>query len=127
MDVTLRLTAKIAAAYLAKNSIPWPEIGPLLATVYSSLHAVRHRNLRFGPLPRETVCNSFIICLEDGKPYRMLKRPLRRLGLTPFEYRTRWGLPDDYPMVAPDYSKRRSEVAIALGLGVKLGRRRSGR
>ena len=120
----LKMTADVVAAYVGNNTLPAGNISDVISTVYGSL-----RNLEGGlqeerPAPavpvRKSVTRDHIICLEDGKKLKMLKRHLRSTyNLTPEEYRARWGLPPDYPMVAPSYAKERSDFAKKIGLGRK--------
>ena len=123
----LRLTAKIVASYVGNNSLGADQVPEIVRTVSTALKQIEQ--VDNGPdkavgkpaVPiRRSVTPDYIICLEDGRKLKMLKRHLRTtFGLTPDEYRTRWGLPADYPMVAPNYAKRRSEFAKKIGLGQK--------
>ncbi|GJD47325.1 Transcriptional regulatory protein ros [Methylobacterium crusticola] len=117
------LTADIVSAYVSKNSVPVGELAGLLGSVHAAL-----QNLNNPPPPepekltppvpiRKTVTPDHIISLEDGKPYKSLKRHLTTRGLTPEQYRQKWGLPHDYPMVAANYAAQRSELAKSIGLG----------
>ncbi|MGF3022664.1 MucR family transcriptional regulator [Methylobacterium aquaticum] len=117
------LTSEIVSAYVSKNSVPAGDLAGLIASVHSALVA-----LTAPPAPevekptplvpiRKTVTPDHIISLEDGKPYKSLKRHLTTRGLTPAEYRRKWGLPHDYPMVAANYAAQRSELAKNSGLG----------
>jgi predicted transcriptional regulator len=125
----LEQTTRIAAAYMTNNQVPASDIAALLHTVHSALVALgqpmkAEAPARFTPaVPiRKSVTPEYIVCLEDGKRMKMLKRHLRSTyGMTPAEYRTRWGLPHDYPMVAPDYAERRSRLAKDFGLGRRRG------
>ena len=125
----LRLSADIVAAYVTKHGVPTSELGGLIHTVHDALvglgkaPAEPERRRPAVPVAR-SVQHDYIVCLEDGKRLKMLKRYLRaRFGMTPEEYRRRWGLPADYPMVAPVYAARRSDFAkkIGLGRGVRRG------
>jgi predicted transcriptional regulator len=127
----LRLAADVAAAYLRNNPVPAAQISEVLQTVYASLQALDRAEVP-GALtaakPRvpvkKSVTAEHIICLEDGKKLKMLKRHLRTAyGMTPDEYRAKWGLPADYPMVAPNYAQQRSAFAKKIGLGRKPARR----
>jgi predicted transcriptional regulator len=118
------LTADIVAAYVSNNSVSSHEVSVLISSVHSALQglvagpAVPEAEPLKPPVPiKKSVTPDHIISLEDGKPYKSLKRHLARLGLTPVQYREKWGLPRDYPMVAPSYSERRSELAKKTGLG----------
>ena len=123
----LRLTAKIVASYVGNNSLGADQVPEIVRTVSTALKQIEQGDN--GPdkavgkpaVPiRRSVTPDYIICLEDGRKLKMLKRHLRTtFGLTPDEYRTRWGLPADYPMVAPNYAKLRSEFAKKIGLGQK--------
>jgi len=122
---TLETTAHIVAAYLAKNRIPASQIAELIVAVSGQLdrlsgQAAPEPARPVPPVnPKKTITPDAIISLEDGKPYKALRRHLGTYGLTPNEYRAKWGLPADYPMVAPNYSAARSELAKKLGLGKK--------
>ncbi|HLK23194.1 MAG TPA: MucR family transcriptional regulator [Caulobacteraceae bacterium] len=127
----LRLSADIVAAYVTENDISTGELGSLIRNVHDALATLGkapvepERRKPAVPISR-SVQHDYIVCLEDGKRLKMLKRYLRaRYGLTPEEYRRRWGLPPDYPMVAPVYAARRSDFAkkIGLGRGVRRGAR----
>lgn len=115
----LALASRIVAAYVSNNEIDRREIGPLLGEVYKSILAAASGGGREPAVPVErSVTKDHIICLEDGKPLRMLKRYLRNhYNLSPEEYRAKWGLPADYPMNAPGYSEVRSKFAREIGLG----------
>ncbi|WGF90250.1 MucR family transcriptional regulator [Marinivivus vitaminiproducens] len=121
----LDLTARIVAAYVGNNAVHRDELTPLLATVHRAVSELGQESPAVEPerpkpaVPiRRSVTPDYLICLEDGKKLKMLKRYLQsRHGLSAAEYRQRWGLPADYPMVAPAYSQARSRMAKALGLG----------
>ncbi len=123
----LRMTAKIVASYVSNNSLTADQVPEIVRTVSTVLKQIEQGedgpNKAAGkpavPI-RRSITPDYIICLEDGRKLKMLKRHLRTtFGLTPDEYRARWGLPADYPMVAPNYAKRRSEFAKKIGLGQK--------
>ena len=122
----LRLTAQIVSAHVAKNAVS-PEVLPaLIRSVHAALAGVEQPTATEPERPqpavpiRRSVFPDYIVCLEDGAKMRMLKRYLRvRFDLTPEQYRERWGLPRDYPMVAPSYAERRSTLAKSIGLGRK--------
>jgi predicted transcriptional regulator len=122
---TLTLSAAIVSAYVAKNTVPSAELPALLRTVYATMRDVSGdagsgniTNARPAVPVRRSVMPDYIVCLEDGKKLTMLKRYIRsRYKLSPDEYRTKWGLPADYPMVAPNYSELRSQFAKKIGLG----------
>ena len=131
--VKLELAAKIVAAYVSNNSVPATDLSALISSVHDILETFDGTPVpaAAGKAPavpvRKSITPDFIICLEDGKKLKMLKRYLRtRFKLTPDEYRTKWGLPADYPMVAPSYSVRRSDYAKKFGLGrtPRSGRRK---
>jgi predicted transcriptional regulator len=116
------LTAEIIAAYVSNNTIEADELGSLMATVYSGLASLGQNGLAKRPAPacdpKKSVTDAYIICLEDGKKLKMLKRHLKTAyKMTPDQYRDRWSLGADYPMVAPNYAKQRSRLAKQIGLG----------
>ena len=122
----LRMTAEVVAAYVGNNSLPATQLPDVINTVYGTLNRVNKKNgaavnvnaQKAAVSVRRSVTPDYIICLEDGKKLKMLKRHLRTVyGLTPDEYRAKWGLPTNYPMVAPNYSKQRSAFAKKIGLG----------
>ncbi len=129
----LQLTAEIVASHVSNNSVATADLGLLIRQVYDSLAALGRDSQAIPaerPQPavpvRRSVTPDYIVCLEDGKKLKMLKRHLKTAyGLTPEKYRKRWGLPSDYPMVAPNYAKQRSQLARELGLGTKAKRRRA--
>jgi len=122
----LRLSADIVAAYVSNNPTSPTALPDLIRSIHQSLTtlsaeaapaAAQERRKPAVPIAR-SIQDDFIICLEDGKKLKMLKRYLRaRYNLSPDEYRRRWGLPPDYPMVAPAYAQRRSDFAREIGLG----------
>lgn len=124
-EAVLRMVADVVSAYLSFNSLPASEIPELIRTVHQSL--LRARAGAASPqlnaakpaiAVRRSVHDDYIVCLEDGKKLKMLKRYLRtKYNLSPDEYRNKWGLAPDYPMVAPSYSKQRSKFAKNIGLG----------
>lgn len=119
------MTAEIVSAYVSSNPVTPQEIPGLIRTVYGALAEVsgaQAATLEPAQEPavavKKSVTPDFIICLEDGKKFKSLKRHLRtRYGMTPDEYRSKWALPHDYPMVAPNYAKERSTLAKRMGLG----------
>jgi predicted transcriptional regulator len=118
------LSADIVSAYVSNNNVQPAEIAPLLGGVHAALANIGKppaEPIKLEPrVPiNKTIKGDHIISLEDGRPYKALKRHLAGRGLTPAQYREKWGLRPDYPMVAPEYSKRRSELALSLGLGRK--------
>lgn len=126
------MTADVVAAYVGNNPLPATQIPEVINTVYGSLRKINVVTRNGGDEPpkaavpvRKSITPDYIVCLEDGKKLKMLKRHLRTVyNLTPDEYRTKWGLPTDYPMVAPNYSKQRSSFAKKIGLGRSPGRQR---
>jgi predicted transcriptional regulator len=123
---TIEMTAGIVAAYVGANSVPASDLPGLIQSVYRSLVTLDSSNAPAPPPaelvpavpPKKSITPDYLICLEDGKKFKSLKRHLRvRYGLSPEQYRTKWGLPVDYPMVAPNYAKARSELAKEMGLG----------
>jgi predicted transcriptional regulator len=128
----VRLSADIVAAYVGRNAVSVNAVQDVLVQVYQALNNLgapqapaspSHRLKPAVPIAR-SVQNDHIVCLEDGKQLKMLKRYLRsRFGLSPDEYRRKWGLPPDYPMVAPAYAERRSAFAKEIGLGRGVRRR----
>ena len=136
-DDILRLATEVVAAYVSNNPIPVSEVPAMIKTVHSTLGGlvgVSAGEMPTGQKPavpvKRSVNPDYIVCLEDGKKLKMLKRYLRsNFNMTPEEYRAKWGLPADYPMVAPNYAAQRSEFAKKIGLGrtaSSSGRRRKG-
>ncbi|WP_214474565.1 MucR family transcriptional regulator [Mesorhizobium sp. dw_380] len=122
----LELTAHIVSAYVEKNRLPASGLADLIASVATSIGSLGRPAVPVAaPLvpavnPKKSVTPDFIICLEDGKKFKSLKRHLGvHFGLTPDAYRAKWGLPSDYPMVAPNYAASRSQLAKSIGLGRK--------
>jgi predicted transcriptional regulator len=127
----LDLTMHIVGAYVATQKVPLSELGAVLRSVHATVRSF-HDEIRppgskaaarepAVPVDR-SVTPEYLVCLEDGRRLKTLKRHLRAAyGLTPEAYRSRWGLPPDYPMVAPGYAKRRSSLARAQGLGTRRG------
>jgi len=122
----VELAAEIVASYVAHNSVPASELAHLIHNVHSALTSlgqpvvaeVKHQEPAV-PV-KKSVTPDYIICLEDGKKFKSLKRHLRtKFEMGPEEYRAKWGLPSDYPMVAPNYAAARSNLALAMGLGQK--------
>jgi predicted transcriptional regulator len=121
----IKMTAEIVAAYLGNNNLPAAQLGDVIQTVYLALKA------QDGAAPEEvlepvkpavpirrSITPDYLVCLEDGKRLKMLKRYLRAaFSMTPDDYRAKWGLPADYPMVAPNYAAQRSAFAKQIGLG----------
>lgn len=119
MTDNLKLSADIVAAYVSHNQVPAAEIAPLLAGVYGALLKVGEPEPERKPaVPiSKSIGDDFIICLEDGRKLKTLKRYLRRFNLTPEQYRAKWRLPADYPMTSPAYARLRSTFAKSIGLG----------
>ncbi|MDX8477910.1 MucR family transcriptional regulator [Mesorhizobium sp. VK24D] len=122
----IELTADIVSAYVSKNPVPVASLPELISSVNSSLSKIGQPTESEKPAqapavnPKRSVFPDYIICLEDGKKFKSLKRHLGvHYGLTPDEYREKWGLKSDYPMVAPNYAASRSELAKSMGLGRK--------
>ncbi|UCH72803.1 MAG: MucR family transcriptional regulator [Rhodospirillales bacterium] len=119
----LRMTADVVAAYVGNNPLPARQVSDVISKVFGSLKSLGDTGTNgAAPVPavpiRRSVTADHIICLEDGKKLKMLKRHLRStFNMTPEEYRAKWKLPFDYPMVAPAYAKERSEFAKKIGLG----------
>ncbi len=122
---SLESVSKIVSAYVSNNNLPSGELPDLIMTVHEALKspdpAASSPPEPAVPIKR-SVKPDYVICLEDGKKLKMLKRHLRTAyNMSPDEYRQKWGLPSDYPMVAPEYAVRRSELAKKIGLGRKKG------
>jgi predicted transcriptional regulator len=139
-DEVLRLTAQIVSAHTAHNTVPADSLPGLIQSVYSTLLNAgtpisEPEKLQPAVSIKKSVFPDYIICLEDGKKLKMLKRHLKTAyNMTPEQYRERWSLPRDYPMVAPNYAEKRSALAKSIGLGRKpagsepeLPRKTSGR
>ncbi|HWL04923.1 MAG TPA: MucR family transcriptional regulator [Xanthobacteraceae bacterium] len=129
----IQLTASIVSAYVGNNPLPPSEIPSLIDQVHAAL--TRVAGGRPGEVPAEplrpavavkrSIHPDYLICLEDGKKFKSLKRHLRtQYGMTPEQYREKWGLPADYPMVAPSYAAARSQLAKNMGLGQQRNRRK---
>lgn len=128
MDVAERLeqVAEIVSAYVSNNALSVADLPKLIATTHEALRALSAQTAKPAveeltpAVPvKKSVTPDFIICLDDGKKFKSLKRHLTQLGMTPAEYRAKWGLPENYPMVAPNYSATRSSLAKSNGLGRK--------
>ena len=134
-DPLTQFTVDIVTAYVAQNKLSADSLSSLISSVHRSLQTVSN------PQPEEpeavarptaaqirrSVTDEHLISFEDGRPYKTRKRHLSTNGLTPDEYRQKWSLPNDYPMVAPAYSARRSALAKEIGLGQKTGRKKRAR
>ena len=130
-DFLVELTAEVVAAYVSNNVVPTSELPGLIADVHTALgHTKSSTSMQPAEKPkpavpvRKSLQQDFIVCLEDGQKFKSLKRHLMtHYGMTPEEYREKWELPADYPMVAPAYAEARSRLAREMGLGQKRKRR----
>ena len=121
----LKLTTQIVSAYVGHNNLASGDLPALINSVRTALETASAPAVEAAPVAlapavsiKKSVTPEYIVCLEDGKKLKMLKRHLASsYGMTPDEYRAKWGLPPDYPMVAPNYAKARSDLALKLGLG----------
>jgi predicted transcriptional regulator len=121
------LTAEIVSAYVSKNAVASGDLSGLIADVHAALsrasgaaEPIEREEFKPAVAVKKSVTADYIICLEDGKKFKSLKRHLRtHYKLTPDEYRAKWGLPHDYPMVAPNYAAARSNLAKKMGLGTR--------
>ena len=129
-ETLITLTSDIVAAHVSNNSVAVGDLATLISNVYGALAGLGQSTpeVESPPEPavsiRSSVKPDHIVCLEDGKKLKMLKRHLKTAyNMTPEKYRERWGLPTDYPMVAPNYAKQRSRLAKQIGLGTKPRKR----
>jgi predicted transcriptional regulator len=121
------LTAEIVSAYVSKNSVGREDLAAIISDVHDALSRASNRSgssereeLKPAIALKKSVTADYIVCLEDGKKFKSLKRHLRtHYNLSPEEYREKWGLPHDYPMVAPNYAAARSQLAKQMGLGTR--------
>jgi len=128
----VEIAAEIVSAYVSNNSVPATDLPTLLGDVHSALLRVSTGTAIVVPevakpavAPKKSVTNDYIICLEDGRKFKSLKRHLRtQYNMSPEDYREKWGLAADYPMVAPSYAKARSALAKQMGLGQQRARRK---
>ena len=128
----VELAAEIVSAYVSNNSVPSSELPALLSEVHAAIVRVASgaqpvvtEAAKPAVPPKKSITSDYIICLEDGRKFKSLKRHLRtQYNLSPEEYREKWGLPSDYPMVAPAYAKARSALAKQMGLGQQRRRRK---
>jgi predicted transcriptional regulator len=125
------LTSDIVAAHVSNNDVAVDDVPALINNVFTALSGLGGAGAAAEERPepavsiRSSIKPDYIVCLEDGKKLKMLKRYLRtNYDMTPEEYRARWGLPADYPMVAPNYAEKRRDLAMKIGLGRKPGQRR---
>src|SRR3954463_1963258 len=133
-DTLLALTADIVAAHVSNNSVAVNDLPNLIQNVHSALSGISGRSAAAEPKPepkvsiRSSIKPDYIVCLEDGKKLKMLKRHLMtHYSMTPDQYRQKWGLSADYPMVAPNYAEQRRALAKSIGLGTKRRRTRGGK
>src|SRR3954453_13498559 len=131
-DTLLALTADIVAGDVSNNSVTVNDLPNLIQNVHSALSGIAGSSRAAGPKPgpklsiRSSIKPDYIVCLEDGKKLKMLKRHLMtHYNLTPDQYRQKWGLSADYPMVAPNYAEQRRTLAKSIGLGTKRKRTRT--
>ena len=121
----MELTAEIVASYVSNNTVAGPDLAGIIQDVYRAMtslgaQAMQSERPKSAVSVKKSVTPDFIICLEDGKKLKMLKRHLKTAyNMSPEDYRERWGLPADYPMVAPNYAQHRSALAKKIGLGTK--------
>ena len=120
----LELTANVVANHLSNNSVDAKDIPAIIREVYKTMETLNGNGANLNPTVKpavpidESITPDYIICLEDGKRLKMMKRYLRtKYSLSPEDYRKRWGLPPDYPLVAPKYAQKRQELAKSIGLG----------
>jgi predicted transcriptional regulator len=124
------MTTNMVAAYVTNNPVPPSELRGLIQTVHTTLLGLSSPSADTDtkPVPavpiKKSVTPDYIVCLDDGQRFKSLKRHLGKLGMTPDEYRTKWGLPATYPMTAPQYAAKRVELAKSLGLGNQRRKRR---
>jgi predicted transcriptional regulator len=129
---TTELAAEIVGSFVSHNSIPKSELPDLIKSVHGRLKQIEEGSEAASAQPeprtpavpiRKSVTPDYLICLDDGRRFKSLRRHLGLLGMTPEQYRVKWGLPSDYPMVAPNYTATRSALAkkIGLGRGLKIG------
>jgi len=133
-DMLLTLTADIVAAHVSNNSVAVNDLPNLIQNVHSALSGISGASAAPEPKPepkvsiRSSIKPDYIVCLEDGKKLKMLKRHLMtHYNMTPDQYRQKWGLAADYPMVAPNYAEQRRALAKSIGLGTKRRRTRGGK
>ena len=127
-EVMLELTADIVSAYVGNNSVPLAELPDLISGTHAALAKLgKAPEVEVVvPIPatsiKKSITADYLICLDDGKKFKSLRRHLATLGMTPEQYRKKWDLPADYPMVSPAYAEQRSVLAKEIGLGRKSGR-----
>ena len=120
----LRMTADVVAAYVSNNTLPMAQMAEVINAVYGSLRGLETQvveppsePLKPAVSPRRSITPDYLICLDDGRRFKSLRRHLATLGMSPEQYRVKWDLPKDYPIVAPNYASVRSALAKKLGLG----------
>jgi predicted transcriptional regulator len=130
-ETFITLTADIVAAHVSNNSVAVSDLPILISNVHTALAALGGGSasaaVKLEPAVtiRASIKPDYIVCLDDGKKLKMLKRHLMtHYGITPDEYRAKWGLPADYPMVAPNYAEQRRKLAVSIGLGRSRGKRK---
>ena len=131
-DELLRMTAEVVSAYVSNNPMPASELPALISQIHAALLRVSTGRAELPLEPakpavpvKKSMTADYLICLEDGKRFKSLKRHLRtQYGMTPEQYRDKWSLPPDYPMVAPNYAVARSQLAKKMGLGQQRRRRK---
>ena len=123
---SIELAAEIVAAFVANNSLPIAELPALIQSTHAALERLASGPVNTAPQVekkepavsiRKSITPDFLVCLDDGKKFKSLRRHLATLGMTPDQYRAKWGLPSDYPMVAPNFAAARSQLAKQSGLG----------
>ncbi|UVI38124.1 MucR family transcriptional regulator [Qipengyuania spongiae] len=130
-ETLITLTSDIVAAHVSNNNVNVDEVPTLISSIYTALAGLGEQQTQEEAPPepavsvRASVKPDYLVCLEDGKKLKMLKRYLRtNYDMSPEEYRERWNLPADYPMVAPNYAEKRRELAKKIGLGRQPGQKR---
>ena len=129
IDYTLEMTAEVVSSYVGNNPVSTAELPKLISDVHGAFARLKGSRSMLSAEKRKpavpikkSLNDDYLICLEDGKKFKSLKRHLRsHFNLSPEDYREKWGLPHDYPMVAPNYAKERSSLARKMGLGRKPG------
>ena len=132
-DELLRMTAEVVSAYVSNNTLATGQLADVIQAVYNSLRGLEGQAAEPPPEPlkpavpiRKSITPDYLVCLEDGKKLKMLKRHLKTAyNMTPEAYRERWNLSPDYPMVAPNYARQRSRLAKEIGLGTRARRARA--
>ncbi len=125
-EVIMELTSDVVSSYVSNNQVSADDLTPLIDRVYKAFFNAGSESLNIADRPqpavpiKRSITDDYLICLEDGKKLKMLKRHLKTAyNMTPEQYRERWGLPADYPMVAPSYAEKRSKLAKDIGLGTR--------